>query len=136
MEVLPRLHSAKTIKVLDTNILEAELDVGFGTRVVRRVKLEGIDNKFVPKDAKSRAMHCLVVLCGGKRLFVQADPTVIDGPVIGRVFLEDRVFSDGPWMMEPPDQERKHLEVSTFLQHLKEKDFDVEEVKTVLNRKG
>lgn len=136
MELLPQLHKAKTIKVLATNALEVELDVGFGTRVIRRVELEGIGERFVPKDLKPRAMHALVVLCGGKRLLVQADSNTIEGPVIGRVFLDEPVKTDGPWMLEPQGYEQKHLEVSTFFMHLKEKDFEVEEVKRILNRKG
>lgn len=135
MEDWPRLHRARTVKVLTPNSLEADIDVGFGIKVTRRVKFESIGDRFVPKDLRSRAMHALVVLCGGKDLYVQADPSGVEGCVTGRVFVASRVRSDGPWMFEPYGLETKYLEVSSFMEHLKSVQFDVEEVKRVLNGK-
>ena len=134
MDLLPRLHNAKTVRIVDPMVIEAELELGFGIKVVRQVRLEGLDQRVIPASLKNAAMHALVVLIGGKKIVVQASPDGIETVVVGRVYLE-KVSGDPPGMSCPPGASAPMLEISEFMRWLSDKKFAVGNVLSVLNGK-
>ena len=59
-----RLYTGKTVKVLSTNCIEVSLDLGFGLHLNKRIVLEGVNNRTIPKKLRNAAQHALIVLVG------------------------------------------------------------------------
>jgi len=135
VDLLPRLHNAKTLRIVDPTTIEAELELGFGVKVHRKIKLEGIDQSIVPSYLKNKAQHVLVVLIGGKKIVVQAATNTIDPLVRGRVYLDETVHGNPVGMSCPPGAEREMLEVSEYIRWIAGKDFELNEVLFTLNGK-
>ncbi len=85
----PTLRRGRTVRVLNLNCLEASLDLGYGVSVVKNLVLEGVDTRGVPPARRSEAVHCLVLIAGGRDLIIHsADDTLRDGFIRARVFLD------------------------------------------------
>lgn len=89
MTKLPtRLYQAHTNRVLNLNCVQVALDLNFGVTLQKNIIVEGIDGHAVPAAKRSDAMHCLVLLVGGRDLILHTDDSTIDGFLKSRVFLE------------------------------------------------
>ncbi|KKL74226.1 hypothetical protein LCGC14_2067010 [marine sediment metagenome] len=137
MTVTPAaLFRGRTVRVHSLNCVEVELQLGFGVSIKKLVLLEGIEQKDIPRSSRSEAKHCLVVLVGGKKVLVQADAQRKDNYVVGRVFLDEKVYGDPEGMMTPHGMDKALLEISTFYAWLATQKYDIQEVKAVLNGDG
>ncbi len=86
-----RIYRGRVGRVLTPNLVEVDIDLGLGVRVLRRIVL---NNYSIGSDA-SGTMHCLVILIGGKSVFVKVDDETIDGHVRGTIYsLEVRATGD------------------------------------------
>ena len=130
----PRLHRAKTIKVLWPHCIEADIELDFGVHVRRVVHLEGLDAQTVPSSLVSRAKHALVVLIGGKNLIINTEPTLNGSKVVGRLYLDVPVYGNPPGMTIPPGLDQEMLEVSEFFLSLRKNGFNKDDVLSILNR--
>jgi hypothetical protein len=131
-----RLYAGRTVKVLSTNCIEVALDLGFGLHLNKRIVLEGISNRSIPKKHRNAAQHALIILVGGKRLLVHVDDTKQDGYLTGRVYLDEKVYGEPVGMTIPFGREKPLLEVSEFYRWLGDVEFDLKEVKAALNGKN
>lgn len=143
----PRLFKGRTVFVLPWAREHPErhrpeviidFDLWFGIHGHKRVIIEGIDVGRVNAAQRGHAQHCLVVLLGGKRLLVKvADPRV-DGSVLGRVYLDEKVYHKPAGLVEVSDllgDNRERLEIGTYFDALIACNFDVGFVHKTLNGK-
>ena len=131
-----KLYAGRTIRVHSLNCVEIDLQLGFGVSVRKSILLEGVQPKTIPRRLASGAKHCLVVLLGGKRVIVHVDDHRKDGFLVGRVYLDEKVYGDPVGMLEPFGLAKTLLEVSTFYAWLADREYDIAQVKAVLNGNG
>lgn len=134
-ELPTRVVPARTVQVVHLNCIEVRLQLDFGVQLDRKIIVESIERDRVPHRLRRPAKKALVVLLGGKALFVHTDPTAQDGYIRGRIFLNEKVYAPpAEVMMEPfgfPG--RPLLEVGTCFQWLQTHEFDIGVLKEVLN---
>ena len=130
-----RLYPGKVFRIRSVNCIEVDLDLGFGVSLRKPIVLEGVERGDVPSYFVRRAKHCLIVLLGGKRVYVYLDSDHNEGHAFGRVFLDQPVHGDPVGLMKPDGLDRPLLEISTFYTWLRSTDYDIEAVKEVLNGK-
>jgi len=130
----PSLHHGKVIRVLSVNCLDVNVQLGFGVSIVRSFVLEGIEAKDIPPRLRSAANHCLIVLLGGKDVVVHTDDDEKrDGFLIGRVYLNEKVYGEPPGLITPHSLDVPMLEVSAFYKSLAAREYNVMDVKAILN---
>lgn len=78
MTALPALASrtfaARVQRVRSWRRLEVVFDLDFGVSVAKTLILAGLEDLDLDEAVRARARHCLVILCGGKRVLVRPDP--------------------------------------------------------------
>lgn len=128
-----RLFPARVVRVHGMARIEVDVDLGFGVHVNRTFALDGFDARSIPRDRASSAVHALVVLIGGKRVFVCPESTKTDAKVAS-IYLRDPVrgtpvgyVSDAPGVGGPI------LDVSMFMNWLAEQGFNVDRVRGVVH---
>jgi hypothetical protein len=121
---------------MSLNVLEVELQLGFGVSIRKAVRLEGIEERDIPRRNASDAKHCLVVLLGGKRLLVHTDAHREGRTLVGRVYLDERVYGEPVGMTIPFGLDESRLDVSTFYDWLRAHGYDINVVKSILNGNG
>ena len=137
MTPLPtRLLRGRTVRVMSPNLVEVELQLGFGVSIRKAVRLEGIDESSIPRHCARDAKHCLVVLLGGKHLLVHTDVHRQGRILVGRVYLDARVYGAPIGMEVPFGMDESRLDVSVFYDWLRGCRYDVGMVKAVLNGDG
>ena len=140
IELPPRLHRARTVRVQSFNCIEVDLELDYGVSIRKRIVLEGIQRSLVPEYRQKTAMHALIVLVGGKNLIVHIEPSnttkMTDGYIPGRVYLAEKVHGEPEGMAIPHGLDEELLEVSLFYLWLLKRDFDMSLIKEVLNGKG
>lgn len=129
-QVLP----ASVVRVHYANCLEARVALGFGVTVTKRVIIEGIDSHRIPPQLRPLAKKAMVILVGGKSILVHADPSVQDGIVQGRVYLNEKVYGapEGA-MCVPYGLDQPLLEIGFFFEWLHGRNFSIDALKGVLN---
>ena len=134
IELPPRSHHARTIRVHSFNCIEVDLELDYGVYIRKRIVLEGVQQSNVPKHLRIAAKHALIVLVGGKKLVIHVDSSKMsDGFIPGRVYLAERVYGEPEGMVIPHGLETELLEVSLFYMWLVERDFNMNHVKAILN---
>jgi len=128
----PRLFAAQTVRVVEPNRLLAEIELNFGVKIRRTLQLEGIPDTFAVRSWRAKAIHALVVLAGGKKLVVHVDDAESE-PLIGRVYLDERVHGRPAGLECPYGLDVEMLDLSTYLLWLKDQQFDIGLVKRTLN---
>lgn len=123
-------------RVMSLNSVEVDLQLGFGVSIRRGIRLEGIDVSAVPKHLLDAAKHCLVVLLGGKRVLVHTDPHRRGRFLMGRVYLDERVYGEPIGMETPFGLDVSRLDASAFYAWLGAHEYDIRIVKSVLNGNG
>lgn len=137
IELPPRLHHARTIRVHSFNCIEVDLELDYGVSIRKKIVLEGIQQTDVPRHLREAARHALIVLVGGKRLIIHVDSgKMSDGFIPGRVYLAEKVYDVPDGMATPYGLEDELLEVSLFYRWLVSRDFNMDYVKAVLNGRG
>ena len=131
-----RLLCGRTVRVMSLNSIEVELQLGFGVSIRKAVRLEGIDESSVPRHHASDAKHCLVVLLGGKRLLIHTDVHRKGRTLVGRVYLDERVYGEPVGMGIPFGMDELRLDVSVFYEWLRANGYNVQAVKVMLNGDG
>lgn len=130
----PRLVRGQVLRVQNFSTVEILLDLDFGVHVARTVVLEGVNPNLIPPKLRNAAQHALIILLGGKKVFVLTGSCGVAEPVLGRVYLDDRGRAiEGPWTSEVPGADQRLLEVSSFMQHLVRANFEKSEIIRVLN---
>ena len=121
------LH-AVTERIVGPGVLDALILLPFGIAVSRRVEIEGAPE--CASALRAQAMHCLVVLCGGKDVQIVTDPRQREHTIRAQVIV---------WAKSPPTEcviEAGHgttLDVGNFLAHLAPRGYSVTEVRSALN---
>ena len=134
IELPPRLHRARTIRVQTFNCIEVDLELDYGVSIRKRIVLEGVDQGNVPKHLRKSAQHALIVLVGGKKLIIHVDnKNMSDGFIPGRVYLDERVYGAPEGLVTPYGLDEELLEVSIFYLWLAKREFDIGHVKSALN---
>ena len=137
-----RTFRAKTVRVHSIGVVEVSLDLDFGVRVSKVLSIEGIRPLEIPEHLHSNAMHCLVVLLGGKKLLVQPNPDDREAwgrmPTIrARVFVDEKVHGNPIGLTTNIDGvDGDLLDVAPFCHDLCSSGFPVDGVKQVLNKAG
>jgi hypothetical protein len=136
-----RTFVAKTVRVHAVGVVEVSLDLDFGVRLNKLISVTDMSSSDIPDSVKSNAMHCLVVLLGGKRLIIQPDPRTRadwgkNHEIEGRIFLDERVFG-GPVGLttDVSGCSSDVLDISPYFESLRANDFAVSVVKNNLNKK-
>lgn len=132
----PRLYRAKTIRVHSLRCVEVAVDLTMGVSVRKNIILEGLSGKEEQNGKRSKAMHCLVVLLGGKNLIIHADGSENPRGILGRVYLDCVLKGSVPCpdaLQVPYGLSDPMLEVGLFHRWLETVDYDVDAVKTLLN---
>lgn len=130
-----RTYPARTIRVLAPDAADIDVDLGFGIHVTRRVTIEGVDRQAIPRHLKDNAAHCLVVLLGGKSLYVTLDVGQHVPVVPARVFLNAKVFNLPADALQSEFKGRMLVDAGWFFSTLVLGGFDLDTVKLVLNGK-
>jgi hypothetical protein len=137
-ELPARVMRAKMIRVHSHDVVEVDLDLGYGTHVHRRLIIEGIDRHSIPKEQRDAAFHSMLVLLGGRtKLLVQTDDFREDGPFRARVFLDQKVELPPPGTMHAPyGMREQRLEVGQFFSWLAKQGYSKDAVVRTLSGDG
>lgn len=128
----PKLHEGHVLHIRSVNCVEINLFLDFNVSVVKKILLEGVEIKDILPQARQSANRCLIVLIGGKDVIVHTNSCEDGEYTIGRIYLNERVYGTPPGMYTPYGLDVPMLEISTFYRSLAP-DYDIEEVKAVLN---
>jgi len=129
----PRYLCGYVQRVNPDGTLCAMLGLGFGVHYSSRLTVEGLTLRGLARGPHDAAMHCLLVLIGGKDFYALVPHGDIAAP-LARVFLEARIRDSGvPGLTHIPGVQNPVLEVAGFMAHLATHDFDVTLVKRALN---
>lgn len=131
MQLKPqRWFSGHTDFVHSPTSLDVRLDLGFGITCLFRVD---IDCRFPSQELLSNAKHCMVVLCGGKQVFVYLDASATGGRSVGRVLIEAK---DPPKECTIEVQGSIMLDVGRYMDWLMESGYPIAIVKAHINGKS
>ncbi len=123
-----RTFAARTERVVGPGVIDALLGLPFAVFVSRRVEIIGAPE--CPPILSKQAMHCLVILCGGKRLLIAADEDQRSHTIRARV---------GVLAKRPPPDCQMHdgstalLDVGVFLALVQRNGYAVRDVLVALN---
>ena len=117
--------------MLSSDKLEVRIDLGFGVFVDRHVLVAGLPvPASLPLRCATQIKHCLIVLLGGRRLFIAPQADAYDN-VSSRVFLAERV-QGAPIGLTEGLVQKPVLDVTPFLLSLAPL-YDVDAVKSLVN---
>lgn len=124
-----------TVRVHSVNRVEINLNLGFGSSLSRIFTIDGVVSADVVNDKKSDAVHCLVVLLGGKKVIVQPENEKATC-TYGRIFLNEKIHGSPIGLVTNVERlDRPILDVTPFFHFLAQNDFDVKLVHEVVNRR-
>ena len=127
------VRPARVSRVRSVNQIELDIDLGFGVHVQKVFTLHGVHVRDVPVEHRSKAVHCLVVLLGGKRVFVQPDSLAPDAR-FARLYLAEKIHGSPVGLVQhAPGFDRPILDVSMFFAWLADSGFALDEVTAALN---
>lgn len=123
------VYHGRTVRVLALDRVLVALDLGMHVALDRVFSIAGIDQDRVPPALRTEALHCLVVLLGGKRILVSVQD---DDDPIAHVYLNERVRAGASGLFPVSFDSTPRLDVGLFFMSLLD-DFSVARVKAVLN---
>lgn len=124
-----RLFPARVVRVHGVARIEVDIDLGFGVHVLRTFSIDGFDGRTVPRALASSAVHALVMLIGGKRVFVCPESTKADARTAS-LYLRDPVRGTPVgYVADAPGAGGPILDVALFMNWLAEQSFDVQRVR-------
>lgn len=128
----PRYLEGYVQRVNSDGTITGMLDLGFNVHTSVRMAVEGLTLRGLSRAAHDAAMHCMLVLLGGKD-FVALVPYREAGTVLARVFLAERVKDTTAPGYTCFEGGRAVLEIGAFMTYLAEHNYDVALVKRALN---
>jgi len=135
MILAEKLLPARVQRVHGANRVELDVDLGFGVHISRAFLLEGIDPKSIPEHLVSKAIHALVVLVGGKSVFICPEHTRSDARRAS-IYLNERIHGTPVgFVADVPRLPRPILDVATFFNWIAAQLFDVALVREVVHGK-
>ena len=135
MMLAENLLPARVIRVHGVNRVELDIDLGFGVRLSRVFSLDGVDPKTIPDGFASKAVHALVVLVGGKSVYIKPEHTRQDARR-GSIYLNERIHGTPVgYVADVPGLPRPILDVATFLNWIAAQEFDVSLVREIVHGK-
>jgi len=136
--VSTELFDGRTVRVHSPSKIEALTDLRLGVSIAKMFSL--LDPLPPLEDeAFERAMHCIIVLIGGKRLLIQPDPAEAEnwpymGAIPARIYLAERTHGKLVGHTRGlPGYEMPLLELSPYLHWLSARSFNVSDVRQALN---
>jgi hypothetical protein len=105
--------TGKAHRIIAASVIEAYLDLDFGIKVLKRLHITNAPP--VCKPDFERALHATIILCGGKRLFVELDTTQRDFDVQATVRVK-RCHVPLRWRLG--DSDDSHLDVGCLLRRV------------------
>jgi hypothetical protein len=123
------VYQGKTLRVLRPDHVLVRLDLGFHVMLERGFDVIGIRTAEIPADRRADALHCLVVLLGGKRLLLSLED---DDATAARIYLNERVHGTPAGLHPVSFDSLPRLDVGLFMSSMMA-DFSVMRVKGVLN---
>lgn len=130
---IDRLKPARVVRVHNVNRIEFDLDLGFGVHIHRTFSLQGFDPKSVQEAHRQAAVHAVVVLVGGKSVFVEPENDRADCRE-ARVYLNERIHGTPVgFVSNIPRLSRPILDISMFMSWLADRAFDIKLVHSVIN---
>ena len=131
------LYEGKVYRVHDRwDSVTIDTDLGFGIFMRITFTVVGVPYDKVSDELKSAAMHCMVVLLGGKRVIVKTNRPPRQHSSITRasIFLDEYVNEPPEGVMGVPTEgSQPRLEVGEYMQWLAQYDYDVRKVRATLN---
>lgn len=123
-----RNFSAKTERAVQPGVIDALIHLPFGIAVSRRIQIEGAPP--CSPGMRKEAMHCLVILCGGKNVYVVTDETQVDWTIRAQVGVRAKSV---PPCCEIAVADEFLLDIGRFLAVIDPGGYPVTEVRAVLN---
>lgn len=128
-----RMFPARVVRVHTVTRIEVDIDLGFGVHVNRQFTLDRFVARDVPRSEGRNAVHALVLLIGGKRVFVCPDSTKSDAKT-AIVYLREGIRgSPVGYIADAPGTGGPILDVAMFMNWLAEQNFNVELVRSVVH---
>lgn len=129
----PRYLAGEVQRINADATVSALLDLGFNVHVQVKLTVEGLTFRGLTKPTYDMAMHCLLVLLGGKDFFALT-PYIEGNTALARVFLAARVRDPhAPGLTTLDGVSQPVLEVATFMAYIAQNRYDVGLVKRALN---
>jgi hypothetical protein len=119
MATTTRQLTGRTHRIAAASIIEAHLDLDFGVKVLKRLHITNAPP--VCRLDFERALHATIILCGGKRLFVELDTTQRDFDVQATVRVK-RCHVPLRWRLD--DSDDSHLDVGCVLRRVLSTEFE------------
>lgn len=119
---------ARTERIVDPDVIDSMISLPFGVAVSRRVHID--DAPVCPPSLRKAAMHCLVILCGGKDVVVEVNTNDRDHLITARVGVEAK---SPPLECLMQKDDRALLDVGKFMRVLQQDQYAVHLVRAVLN---
>lgn len=135
------VFSGRTVRVHAPTRIEVEVSLMFGVSIRRMFEIDSALPVDVDEAAFDKAMHCLVVLVGGKRLVVQpeSDPNgwAHSTLIPSRIYLAETTHGNLIGHTRGlPGYEMPLLELSPFMGWLQTRNFNIADVRAALNGKS
>ena len=131
------MRKATTKHIHCVSLIDADIDLGFKISCERTLKLTGVDfpflvNQTVKTKESECAKHCIIVLLGGKSILVDIEDE------------DSKRLTCKVYLPVPNNPVSKfvvsigglsHLDVNGYIMDLANRQFSVEEVKSLLNKR-
>ena len=135
MMLAEKLLPARVLRVHSAGRIELDVELGFGVRISRVFSLDGVDTKSISEGSVSDAVHALVVLVGGKSVFLCPEHTRADARR-GSIYLNERIHGTPVgFVAEVPGLPRPILDVAIFFNWIAAQSFDISLVREVVHGK-
>lgn len=132
-EFPPRYYAGHVQRVNPDGSLVGMVEVGFNVHVAVRLQIEGLSFRGLGKVAYDAAMHCMLVLVGGKD-FVALLPYQDNTSALARLYLAARVRDPAaPGLVQIEGCPSPVLDVAAFMVYIASNNYDVALVKRALN---
>lgn len=115
MNLPTTLYCGQTERVCSPNLLNVQLQLGFGMQLSRRIILQGVAPA-LPASRADVVMRSLILLMGGKRLLLELNPNHHSECLTAMVYLEEEVAQAPEAAMRYPMEWTVHrLCLNTFV---------------------
>lgn len=125
--------AAQTVKVSAPNLVDVSLRLDFGVLLERQVRIANAPSIESLGAMYNAALQCLIVLCGGKSLVVDLDPSQRNHEVTGVVAVTSRAVPLGCGFSKADGT--RLLDVGAYLYVLREHGYDKRVLLAALNGK-
>lgn len=126
-----KLLPARTVRIHGLSRVELDVELPFGAHLHRTFNITDMNK--VSEPLRTRAVHALVVLIGGKKILLLPEHTREDARS-ARIFLNERLHGSPVGIVQHVERlVRPVLDVAMFMGWLAEREFDIRLVREVVN---